>query len=214
MKLVHGWAFPDVDDFMWREMKPDGTYQGEHLRQAMTYVTDWAVAIDGGAHVGTWSKLLAAKFARVIAVEPSADTFEALTVNMAAFGCANVERRNCAIGATAGFVSMAPLEPRAEAMKNTGARFVQPGGEIPLERIDDWALPSLGFLKLDVEGSEVDALVGASQTLTRCRPIVLFENKGFCRRFGHAKDGPQTFLASIGYRNIDTAGKDQIWGPA
>ncbi len=214
MKTHSSWAYPDADDFMWREMKPDGTYQASHLQTALTYVTDWSLAIDGGAHVGTWSRLMADRFSRVIAVEPSADTFEALTANMATFECVNVERRNIAIGAVAGLVSMAPLEPRAEAMKNTGARFVQLGGDIPCERIDDWALPSVGFIKLDIEGSEVDALIGASQTLTRCRPIVLFENKGFCRRFGHAKDGPQAFLASVGYRHIDTAGKDQIWGPA
>lgn len=213
MKLVSGWAYPDADDFMWREMKPDGTYQASHIDLAMLHVTDRTIAIDGGAHVGTWSRLLSKLFDRVIAVEPSADTFEALTVNMATFGCANVEPHLAALGAEPGFVSIAPLDPRAEALKNTGARFVQDGGEIPRLRIDDWRLPSLGFLKLDVEGSEPLALRGAAETIVRCKPIVLYENKGLWRRFGEAKNAPNQVLQDLDYKLLQLAGRDAIWGP-
>lgn len=211
----YGWVFPDVDEFMANEIQPDGSYQGGHYRAAMAFVTDRSMAIDCGAHVGTWSKLMAADFDRVIAVEPSADTFEALATNMRTFGCANVELRHTAVGAKAGFVSMAPLDPRAEALKNTGARFVQAGGSIPCERIDDWELPSCGFIKMDIEGSEPLALMGARETLARCHPIVLFENKGFWRhRFNCAPNAPQQILATAGYRQLAVAGKDVIWGPA
>lgn len=212
MKYHHGIAFPDVDDFMWREMKPDGTYQAGHLRMAMDYVTDFSMAIDGGAHVGLWSRLMSQAFARVIAVEPSPDTCEALVVNMAAFNCFNVEIKPVALGQTVGRVSM-ELDGRAALANNTGGRFVRPGGDIPVERIDDWQLPSCGFLKLDVEGSEPHALEGARETLIRCRPIVLFEHKGFCRRYGLPPDASQAVLESVGYQQIAIAGKDQIWGP-
>lgn len=215
MKFVHGWAFPDVDDFMWREMAPDGTYQSGHLAAAMRHVTDRSLAIDCGAHVGTWSRLMSGLFHRVIAVEPSPDTFEALATNMGTFQCGNVELRQAAVGAVSGFVSIAPLDPRAEAAKNTGARFVKDGGTIPCQRIDDWQLPSCGFLKMDIEGAEPLALEGARETLQRCKPIVLFENKGFWRwHFGLERDAPQRILLGAGYRQLEVAGKDDIWGPA
>lgn len=213
MKAVHGWQFPDVDDFMWREMKPDGSYQAGHLRMALNYVTDFSLAIDGGAHVGTWSKLMAQAFERVIAVEPSPDTFEALVANMAAFNCFNVDPKPVALGKEAGHVTMA-LDGRAAAASNTGGRFVQAGGEIPVERIDDWQLPSCGFIKLDIEGSEPLALEGALETLKRCKPIVLFECKGFWRRYGLPKDAPQQVLSSLGYRELAIVKCDRIWGPA
>lgn len=210
-----GWAFPDADQFMANEMKADGSYQRSHIDAALRHVTDFRLAIDGGAHVGTWSRVLSQSFQSVIAVEPSRDTFEALTANMQTFGCDNVDRRNVALGAVSGSVSMAPLDPRAEALKNTGARFVQSGGDIPCQRIDEWKLPSLGFLKLDVEGSEPLALEGARKTLVRCRPIVLFECKGFWRhRYGLPIDAPQRVLESVGYHQLEQAGKDLIWGPA
>ena len=214
MKHVFGWAFPDADAFMVREMKPDGHYQFGHLEAALTHVTEFSIGIDAGAHVGTWSRPMAARFARVIAVEPSPDTCDCLTVNMAAFGCTNVEIHQAALGAEAGFVEMAPLDPRAEALQNTGARFVQDGGSIPRERIDDWHLETCGFLKLDIEGSEPAALEGARETLHRCRPIVLFENKGFWRhRYGRPIDAPQQILTSVGYRELAVVGCDRIWGP-
>lgn len=213
MKTVHGWAFPDVDDFMAKEIHEDGSYQGGHLRAALQYVTDWSLAIDGGAHVGTWSKPLSERFARVLAIEPSADTFEALQANLQAFGCANVEAKNIALGAAPGTVTMI-LDGLQAERHNTGARYVQAGtGTIPTEPIDAWELPSLGFLKLDVEGSEYFALKGAMQTLKRCKPIVLFEDKFLWRRYGLDRLAPQTLLQSLGYRELERAKMDAIWGP-
>ncbi len=129
MKHVHGWAFPDADEFMAKELHEDGGYQSSHLRMALAHVTEWSLAIDGGAHAGTWTKPMAELFATVIAVEPSPDTYEALSENMRRFGVTNVDLRNVALGATAGSVSMvldgrgADLKTRARAMSATAERF-------------------------------------------------------------------------------------------
>lgn len=213
MKVVHGWAFPDADEFMATEMKEDGTYQASHLRLAEGYVTDWTCAVDGGAHVGTWSRLMSARFTRVIAIEPSPDTFEALKVNMAAFGCVNVELQNVALGAVPGVVSMG-LDARAESLKNTGGRYVRDGGTIPRITLDSLKLQTCGFLKLDIEGSEPLAIMGARATLAKCHPIILYENKAHWRRYGFKANAMETVLAQAGYRHLCRAGLDAVWGPA
>ncbi len=48
---------------------------------------------------------------------------------------------------------------------------------VSMTRIDDEVAAdrNISFIKLDIEGGEYDALVGASQTLRRCHPIVVFE---------------------------------------
>jgi FkbM family methyltransferase len=213
MKIVRGWAFPSADQFMVNELGCDGTYQLDHLHAALRYVTEHGCAIDGGAHVGTWSKVMAGVFEKVVAIEPSADTFECLDFNMAQFACANVDRKNCAIGAETGFVTMG-LDAVNEERKNTGARFAQAGGIIPVETIDGWRLDRVGFLKLDIEGSEQFALQGAKDTLKRCKPIVLFENKRlWTRHFGLPKGVVADFLTAQGYRLLETVSMDQIWGP-
>ena len=216
--MVKGWAFPDRDEFMAKELGNDGTYQLANLMAALRYVTDHSLAIDGGAHVGTWSAVMSAQFDRVIAVEPCADTFEALEANLATFGCANVQAKRLALGSRAHEVAMV-LDGRGAEMKNTGATRVTPlagarGERVSAEAIDTWELPSLGFLKLDIEGSEVDALFGAEATITRCRPIILFENKGLWTRLGgYHRLAPQGFLSMLGYRQLDQVSCDIIWGP-
>jgi hypothetical protein len=41
--------------------------------------------------------------------------------------------------------------------------------------IDSLALERLDFVKIDVEGMEIDVLRGARATLERCKPIVMAE---------------------------------------
>lgn len=212
MKYVHGWAFPDADDQMAREIAPDGSYQRAHLEAALRHVRHFTTAIDAGAHVGTWSHVLSAHFARVLAFEPSPDTCEALTANMTAFGCANVTIHQAALGAAPGMVRIAPLAPAAAVLKNTGARFVQPGGDIPVVTIDSFELAEVGFVKLDIEGSEPAALRGALQTLKRCKPVVLFENKWlWAKNFRHPKHAVRDLLTLARYRFVEQIGHDQIW---
>lgn len=212
MKIIKGWAYPDIDEFMAGEMKEDGTYQAGHLRLALTFVTDWTIAMDGGAHVGTWSRLLSPRFQRVIAVEPSPDTFEALAANMRTFHCGNVELVNEALGDAPGTIQMILDGPQA-VRKNTGGRYVRPGGDIPIRTIDSYNLPTLGFLKLDIEGSEPLAITGALETLTRCRPIVCFEHKRLCKRYGLRSNETQVRLTAAGYELYAPSGADEIWGP-
>lgn len=213
MKLAKGWAFPESDVFMINELKDDGSYQAGNLRIALQYVTDWSLSVDGGAHVGTWSRLMSPVFQRVIAVEPSADTFEALACNMKQFNCENVELKNLALGEMAGRVSMV-LDGRGLELKNTGARHTGVGKDVAVETIDSWNLPSLGFLKLDVEGSEFVALKGARETLKRCKPIVLFEDKKlWFKHHGQPKNSVEVFLASVGYQEVARASMDAIWSP-
>lgn len=211
MKMVaNGLAFPDADVFMASEVH-DGQYQIANLEAALRHVTNFDTALDGGAHVGLWSKVMSGRFRHVIAVEPSPDTFECLTWNLAQAGCANVKCRNVAVGAAAGFVKMS-LDADQAARKNTGARFTQPGGSIQVETIDSWALPSLGFLKLDIEGSEFVALQGAKDTLQRCRPVVLVEAKALGEKhYGLPKNCVERFLKGHGYRLAESVSRDQIW---
>ncbi len=185
MKVVHGWAFPDADTFMAHAMTATGSYQADHLAEALSHVADFRCAVDGGAHVGLWTVPLAGRFDQVIAIEPAEDTFRALQANLATQRIENVEAHQVALGEKRGLVGLA-LDPTQAARQNTGGRYVVPEGQIRSVAIDDWHLEALGFLKLDVEGSEYLALRGAVMTLRRCRPVVLFEDKAFGARYGES----------------------------
>src|SRR4030095_13809625 len=76
--------------------------------------------------------------------------------------------------------------------KNVGGSFVcdhdkveNPIGEfegapkviVEMITIDSLGLDAVGLIKLDIQGSETIALRGAEETLRRCRPVVLIEEK-------------------------------------
>lgn len=211
MKIEKGWAFPDDDEFMVGQMDSEGHYQLSHLLGAIEHCRNFALCVDGGAHIGTWSKVLAEKFRSVHSFEPSPDTFECLQHNVG--GIANITLHNKALGKTPGKVSMT-LEgfQRAIDMKNTGARFTKEGGAIERITLDSMNLPALDFLKLDIEGGEVDALMGARATLIKYRPVVLFEDKYLWKRYGYARNKPHEILASLGARKITRLSMDEVWG--
>src|SRR3990172_3701237 len=131
MQIVNGWAFPDEDRFMAAHIGEDGSYQRSHLDHALSYVKKCDVAVDGGAHVGTWSRPLSIYFNKVVSFEPSPDTYECLVYNLDTFQCDKVETRNQALGKKPGRIKMT-LEgfDRGIQLGNTGARFVRPGGDI------------------------------------------------------------------------------------
>lgn len=213
MKYHQGYAFPDADEFMLNELQ-NGRYQYDNLNAALKYVKNWTCAIDGGAHVGTWSKVMSQRFEKVIAFEPSHDTYECLVRNMNLSGCTNVDCRHFALGSKTDRSVFMALTPEQLEKNNTGARFALDGGDIPVTKIDSLNLQSLGFLKLDVEGSEPDALRGGLETLLRCKPVVLFENKWlWTKHYGLPKDAVKDLLTSAGYRKAEQVVRDQIWVP-
>jgi hypothetical protein len=69
------------------------------------------------------------------------------------------------------------LDPRTR--QNFGGLALgldQSGDPVPVVTLDDYALPSLRLLKIDVEGMETDVLGGAVQTINKHRPILYVEN--------------------------------------
>jgi len=211
MKIIDTWALPDADNYLIQKLFGGACYQQSHLDQAMKYVKLHRLAIDGGAHIGTWTRQMSRWFDRVISFEPSLESFECLTHNLS--GRENVELRHQALGGTHDRVRMT-LDGYDKAIRNgnTMAMFVAEGDEVERITIDSLELTDLDFLKLDVEGSEVDALLGAKETLLRCKPVVLFEDKDHFGRYGYGKEAPSNLLKSLGATWLFTVGCDQIWG--
>jgi len=60
--------------------------------------------------------------------------------------------------------------------------------------LDDLELDPVDFIKLDIQGSELDALVGAASTIERDRPTLLIERPD---------ESIRDYLAPFGYRMYD-----------
>lgn len=159
-------------------------------------------ALDVGAHVGAVSLYLARKFKRVIAFEAVPATYEFLRQNTNELS--NVEALNIAVGPDEGEVFFShyrkhgQLSHVASGEEEAGSTRI---GPIPRRAIDSLGLADVSFIKIDVEGYELQVLEGARDTLTRCRPLVLVEQGGNEEKhFGRPRNEASEFLESLGMR--------------
>ena len=148
-----------------------------------------------GAHTVGLSRLAGAG-GIVIAFEPQRLVFQLLCANLALNGCANVTVRQIAIGAAAGLAYVPVVAPDQPANFGGVSLYGNSEGErVALAALDDLGLPTCQFLKLDLEGMEVDALLGATRLVAAFRPTIYVEND----RAEHG-DALVGLLASWGYR--------------
>lgn len=173
----------------------------------MGLIKDYSVAVDGGANVGDWSAILAQHFETVYAFEPSAETFMELKERlghlpqMQSFKMALLDR--CEL--------VTVITPEKRPISRS--RYVQrdPGGEVHAIALDDMALSECGLLKLDVEGSEYHALMGARETVDRCCPVLIIEVDKHLKYLGSTEEQLLGLVADYGYEHVFSRGPDRIY---
>lgn len=153
---------------------------------------DGVVAIDGGANIGVhaveWSRLMRG-WGSVIAVEAQERVFYALAGNITLQNCFNARAIWAALGDENGELSFPEPDYRAqgsfgsfELRARVGTEFIgqavdyaKPTSTARQITIDGLGLERLDLLKLDLEGMEMEALQGATETIQRCKPILFVE---------------------------------------
>lgn len=154
---------------------------------------DGVVAIDGGANIGVhtleWAKHMHG-WGRVIGVEAQERVFYALAGNVAVNNCFNATVQHAALGASEGSISVPRpdyLKPASfgslELRQRAGNEFIgqaidytaSQGDAVRMITVDGLGLARLDFLKLDIEGMELEALQGALQSISRHKPQMLIE---------------------------------------
>ena len=176
------------------------------LLDTLPLVTDWDCAIDGGSYVGTWTWVMAQQFKTVYAFEPTKSSWEELCFNMASFH--NVICSNSALGNINGRGLL--LRPKGMLVTNT----VVPdeAGDVDVVTIDSLNLDNLNLLKLDLNGGDTLALYGARETLIRCHPVIIVEEKALGKdTVGTSANATDKFLRSVDYMHVRTSRPDCIY---
>lgn len=205
MQTCGQWELPDADTYFAPVLKPEG-FEIDKLEAALGHVRQWRVAVDAGAHIGTWSWHMAKRFRTVLAFEPARDTFECLARNLG--DEPNVVPVRAAMGASRVWAGIHDDRSRPG---NTGARHLGAGDDFAVEPLDDYRIDELDFLKLDVEGYEYFALLGAEKTIRTCAPVVCMEVKDFGGRFGVETEAAARLLLSWGAREAARLRNDRVY---
>lgn len=147
------------------------------------------IVYDIGAFHGMLTLWFARQANQVVSYEPVAQNRARLLENISLNGIQNVTVRDVALGSGAGAAVMRvdPLMPGGSkvVVDENGAQGA--GSELASGRvrvttldrdIEDRGLPAPTFVKIDVEGFELDVLRGAAQTLASARPSLFIEIHG------------------------------------
>jgi FkbM family methyltransferase len=167
-----------------------GTYEAAVLEEFAARVGPGAVVYDVGANVGLFSLLAAARGSRAIAFEPDARNRAFLERHL------EINRMSDRVQIVAAAVGRSSGRARYEPDRSGLEGRVDPNGreEIEMVALDQLDLPDPTVLKIDVEGAELDVLVGAVELLRRSRPLVFLEThddrEGSCREL----------IEGLGYR--------------
>jgi len=163
MKNSNGWWLPDQDTFFVN--RPD--YESLDYAALQPYLSQRRTAVDVGAHVGYWSRRLAADFEFVVAYEAEPVHAACHARNIAN---PNVMLHEIALSDHAGTVNF------VTTILNSGMSHVSDSGDaIPCETLDSYNLDHVDLIKIDVEGHELAVLQGAAQTILQNRPVIFIE---------------------------------------
>jgi len=177
-------AGPNVDIYLLPQTNID--YYKEH-GLFEKHLIDWCkqfcgpgLFIDIGAHTGTYSIALAKYVTEVHSFEPQRMTYYALCGSIAMSDARNVTAYNIGLG-SASQAGNRKLNIRSE---DGGGSSLLPFENDPVigqenvvvRTLDSFDFRNVKFIKVDVEGNEIDVLKGAEQTIKNSFPTIVFES--------------------------------------
>ena len=148
------------------------------------------VFIDVGAHIGSYTIPVAKKAQKVIAFEPNKYTFELLTKNITLNHLTNIEAYNVAVSKKRGVVSFmyenhsaysrildGSQSSNTTVIENAKQPYTNNIHLVNTIDLDSVLLKEdrVDWIKIDVEGHELDVLEGAMQTIRMHKPKIIIE---------------------------------------
>ena len=161
--------------------------------------------VDIGAWCGTWTLSMQQYAKNIHCYEPNNLHYGCLARNITPYS--HVESYNQAVGNEDGFVKL--TEERAT--QNT--RVLLEKGETKINKLDSLGYKDIDFIKIDVEGLEMEVLKGAEKTLEDVKYLMI-ELNGNSERYGSSKKDIKEHLKSLGFKILFKSWPDIVYTKA
>lgn len=198
-------------------------WTGFHEYRELLFLHDFLrkemVLLDVGANIGEYSVFAAKRLTKgkVVAFEPVPALRQILHENIEMNQFANVIVNPFGLSDASGsfpIYFVGENENEGQATFFPGEIQNQRSVNAELKKLDDeWgqlSLNRLDFIKMDIEGSELRALLGARNVITRFRPFIMLEiSEVTYRSAGYSLEDVSDYFKAINYRHfaIDKMGK-------
>ena len=152
-----------------------GEYCDAEVQIMARYLTPESLFVDIGTNIG-YHALAINKLAgcKVLGFEPHPNHFV-----VAALNCNDkeIQLMHSAVGNKNSNVLIQEFDPNSQG--NFGGVSITTKNkskiEVKMVKLDDISLPLCNVIKIDVEGSELDVLKGATNTINTFKPVILYE---------------------------------------
>lgn len=209
----HGhWWLPQGEELGLKWFENERGERPEVIDAALRVTQRRDVALDVGAHVGTWTVGLVPHFAHVHAFEPALVNWMALATNLEErkMGDGRATIWNAAVGER-----LDSTRPHF-ASNGSMSSWIEPAdkGAIPVVPLDALPFGPVSLIKIDVEGYEYFVLRGARTLIARDHPTLVIEWKTgdhHLNRWGPNEPLIAEMLAGWGYKLAEQMEIDRIY---
>ncbi len=180
-------TFNTNDSYVGKSFDLYGEYSEFEIRLLKKVVKPSNIVVDVGANIGSLTVPLAQSVGRdgiVLAFEPQRMSYYGLCGNVFLNNLTNVYCYQRAVGKEARVLQLPDLQMHvpgnygAFSFKRLDEAFYKQCNWLNVDviRIDDLQMAACDFIKIDVEGMEMDVLDGAADTIEKQRPILYIED--------------------------------------
>lgn len=153
-----------------------------HLTELLHgYLKEGYNCLDIGANFGYHSitmAILNGKTGNVFCFEPMLDFCNLISSNSYLNNLDNIKVYNNAVGKTQDVVYVPQPNFETDYPVNHGDTSITKtkiGRDVTMVKIDDLTLPKINFIKIDVQGCELDVLIGSKNKITEDKPLIIVE---------------------------------------
>jgi len=161
--------------------------------------------VDVGAWCGTWTLSMQQFAKKIHCHEPNNIHYECLLRNISPY--IHIESHNQAVGNEDGHIKLT----KESATQNT--RVLLEKGNIWINKLDHLGYKDVDFIKIDVEGLEMEVLKGAEKTLEDVKYLMI-ELNGNSERYGSSKKDIKEHLKSLGFKILFKSWPDIVYTKA
>ncbi len=196
------------DDVIVRDIRAGKLFEGPVIRTLLPFIRPGSAVLDVGANFGqmaiAFSDAVGSE-GRVHAIEANDAVADLCERNVRARACKNVVIHRAAAWDVGGAFVTFPA-PDFQRFGSYGSNPVDPttsrGARVRTLAVDEITLGRpLSAIKVDVQGADLRALIGARATIARHKPAIIFEfEQQFQAEFATSFQDYIDFVTSIDYR--------------
>ena len=198
-RTIHGYGgdifFDNLNQAVIDSDLPGG--YGSFDKFCARYLHDDYIMLDIGANIGVTS-LVAHRYlsdGAIVAVEASPRNCVALQRTVSFNSLENITVVACAAGSRSETISFNEAGAHGHVLTDSSSLGRQ-GIAIQVKSIDqivsELSLPRVDFIKIDIEGFEREAILGASETIKKWNPLFYIEFNSWCQIYVN-NDSPLVF---------------------